>query len=171
MIVSDERWKWYIHDIIPSHLVVYISFSYQYWQCFCDFLLTVADVFCMFKCSQYFSVTYWRSFLLREVSRTQHRGLYPSYQVQFWSHIIWGSCELLVGKKLLGRSHVRHVAQKRMKGINEYCKVSDPVIQVMMSCWVMWSTRLSLDYQQTSQRIVVWWISLRSLEKISTPLS
>ena len=27
------------------------------------------------------------------------------------------------GKKLLGRSHVRSVAQKRLVGINEYCKV------------------------------------------------
>ena len=38
-------------------------------------------------------------------------------------HVI-RSCDLMVtGKKLLGRSHVKHVAQKRLVGINEYCKV------------------------------------------------
>ena len=28
------------------------------------------------------------------------------------------------GKKLLGRSHVKRVAQKRVVGITEYCKVT-----------------------------------------------
>ena len=82
------------------------------------------------------SVVCWRSFQRRLGARTRLLASYHSCQVlvpltcmhicilvSAWYHFVCVCVCVFLGKKLLGRSQVRAVAEKRRDKLNDYCKV------------------------------------------------